>query len=204
LTSSRAQQESFRRNAVKLASQFVQNITRLNDFQQYLDKRRAESDPEDETVQLFLGTLTQNLKDLRARFGPEFEYRAPKEYTQLHALVDVSLNGKETVPMIVDSGASAVVISRTVAEKMGLDLRNAETSLTQVADGRYVRSLEVFFDTVEVNGHQAKNVRGFVLDTASPSDQGLLGMTFLTRFNWRIDPTNSVFHIEGEAVVRGR
>jgi clan AA aspartic protease (TIGR02281 family) len=102
------------------------------------------------------------------------------------------LNGKVDAKMVLDTGSSLVMITKNVALKLGINLSAATKPdlKAQVADGRQVNAKRIILGTMEVQGVVAKNVEAVVLldDTGSLGfGDGLLGMSFLNRFNFKVD-----------------
>jgi clan AA aspartic protease (TIGR02281 family) len=103
--------------------------------------------------------------------------RAPTENV---FLTRVSINGTDVGTFVVDTGATEVVFSRRVAEKLRLDLNGAPVFLAETANGVSTCS-GVVLDQVAVQGLHARHVSAAVTDGLGSVD-GLLGMSFLTRF----------------------
>jgi len=105
--------------------------------------------------------------------------------------VEVMLNDKVSAKMVVDTGASIVIISRNIAEKLGINLSNTKPDLAvQVADGREVNAKRVVIQSMKVQEATALKVDAAVLleDTGGLAfGDGLLGMSFLSKFNFKID-----------------
>jgi len=116
-------------------------------------------------------------------------------------MVNVTLNDKVNAKMVLDTGSSLVMITKNVALKLGIDLSAATKPdmKAQVADGREVNVKRIIFDTMEVQGVVAKKVEGAVLldDTGDLSfGDGLLGMSFLKRFNFKVDQKEKTLVLE--------
>ena len=99
------------------------------------------------------------------------------------------INNKVTVPLIVDTGASSVCISRAVANQLGIQKKDeVRTVQLTLADGRQVSGKMVFLKSVDVGGMTAKNVAAVILEISNTKDShGLLGMSFLGNFMFHID-----------------
>ena len=107
-------------------------------------------------------------------------------------VVSVKLNDKVNAKMVLDTGSSLVMITKNVALKLGINLSSVvkPDMKAQVADGRQVNARRVILETMEVQGVVAKNVEAAVLlDDAGGFGfgDGLLGMSFLNRFNFKVD-----------------
>lgn len=106
-------------------------------------------------------------------------------------VVSVVLNDEVSAEMILDTGASLVMITKNIAHKLGINLSGAKPDLqAQVVDGRKVNAKRVVIETMEVQGIVAKKVECAVLldDTGDLGfGDGLLGMSFLKRFSFKVD-----------------
>lgn len=118
-----------------------------------------------------------------------------------HIFVEVVLNKKVNVSLILDTGASYMVLSSNVAKKLGLNLNDKEVQdvVLILADGRKVSAKRVTLESVTTQGVEAKNVTAAILpedaDDTSLKD-GLLGMSFLKNFNFKVDQKNSKLILE--------
>lgn len=100
----------------------------------------------------------------------------------------VLLNRKINAELIVDTGASDTVISTNLAKKLGIPLNKSQNVLCQVADGRTVKGKQVNIKEVRVGGAKVYNVQAVVLDSGEIGNSpGLLGMSFLNNFVFKID-----------------
>jgi len=102
--------------------------------------------------------------------------------------VNASLNRKINAELIVDTGATDTIISSSIARKIGVFFTKGQDVLYQVADGRTVSGKQVNIREVRVGGAKVYNVQAVVLDSAETGNSpGLLGMSFLNNFIFRID-----------------
>ena len=94
-----------------------------------------------------------------------------------HFLVAATVDGVD-MPLLFDTGASAVVLSYSDARKAGIDVAalNFNTPVT-TANGTG-RAAVVTLDTLEVGGIKRRHVEAFVADHGALQGS-LLGMTFL-------------------------
>ena len=100
-----------------------------------------------------------------------------------HYLADGTINGNR-VRFIVDTGASAVVINKTAAKRIGLLYRvDGRQTLVETASG-VVTGYAVVFDRVSIRSMMLKRVAGMVVDGDFPRT-ALLGQSFLNRINMR-------------------
>jgi predicted aspartyl protease len=99
-------------------------------------------------------------------------------------VVDALLNKKVSATLILDTGASLVVIKDSVA---------------RLADGRESTAKHTVLESVSVQGVEADNVDVAILpeDANDPAlKDGLLGMTYLKNFSFKIDQKNKKLTLE--------
>jgi aspartyl protease family protein len=100
-----------------------------------------------------------------------------------HFVTTGLVNG-QSVRFMVDTGASAVVMSANEAKRLGIDYRSAGRAAVQTANG-IVQVYRVKLDTVGVGAIVAHNVDGVVTEGDLPVL--LLGMSFLNRTDMKRD-----------------
>jgi clan AA aspartic protease (TIGR02281 family) len=110
-----------------------------------------------------------------------------------HIIVGVLLNGKVRGRFLLDTGATLTVLSDRLAAKLGIkDSVTNEMVELQVADGRRMFARYVLLESLSVEGVAAENVEAVIMPGGVSMDieDGLLGMSFLKRFNFQIDAAN--------------
>jgi clan AA aspartic protease (TIGR02281 family) len=99
-------------------------------------------------------------------------------------LVSVVLNGTKAFRFIVDTGAQRLVISRYVADMLGLDITHPlrfEAIVT--AERQTPPAAVVRLDSLQVGGIRVRGLEASVFDLPSTlRADGLLGLNFLRRF----------------------
>ena len=101
---------------------------------------------------------------------------------------EVKINKRNKAKLLLDTGATNVQISAWMARKLGLSLSNAEQVRVSLADGSTNTARIVTLKELRVGKAKAKNVKALVIESASiPERGGLLGMSFLNRYNFQID-----------------
>ncbi len=117
--------------------------------------------------------------------------------------LDAELNNLVNVSLMLDTGASLIVLKKSVADRLGIDLGSIKQEVNlSVADGRQVKAKYVVLNSVRVKDITAKNVEAAVmLDNVEGAkfQDGLLGMSFLKRFNFKVDHKNNKLIIEKPA-----
>jgi len=121
------------------------------------------------------------------------EIRVMRDPESKSILADVLLNGKVKATLVLDTGASVVVLSKKIGLELGIKLDETQKNdimELHLAGDRRVNARMVAIKTVEIGDAEAKDVLAGVLleDFVNPGfKDGLLGMTFLNRFNFKID-----------------
>jgi clan AA aspartic protease (TIGR02281 family) len=146
----------------------------------------------------------QALSEERAKEDRLKEELAPKHVTVAEdrgqIVVQALLNNKVNVNLILDTGASLVVIRDSVAKQLGIDPSGLKKELKlKLADGRESTVKHVVLTSVNVQGVEALNVDAAILppDAQDPHlKDGLLGMAYLKNFIMRIDQKNKKVTLE--------
>ncbi len=152
--------------------------------------------------------IEKEKQEARIQEAREKQEREPKQAVLNketgHMMVAAVLNKKVKVNLILDTGASILALSSKVAASLG---ENAEIKPGQpdsvieviLADGSQVKAKRIFLESVSVQGSEVANVEAAILpDQASGiiKQDGLLGMSFLKNFNFKIDQKNDKLILE--------
>jgi clan AA aspartic protease (TIGR02281 family) len=117
------------------------------------------------------------------------EYRVPLIQQGYNYLVEVTLNGRVTARMVVDTGASLSVVSEEVAKQLGFtDTSNIPKYPFRTAGGVIWDPL-VNLKTMDVGGALVEDVEASISSKIIGVD-GLLGMSFLQEFDSKLDTVN--------------
>jgi aspartyl protease family protein len=100
------------------------------------------------------------------------------------------INGK-AVTFLVDTGASSVALSQSLADSLGIAYRNAPVGFANTANGTVMIHM-VTLDAVRLGGVLVANVQAIVLPT--PMEHVLLGNSFLAHVQMRRE--NDVMRLE--------
>jgi aspartyl protease family protein len=98
-----------------------------------------------------------------------------------HFFGNATING-QSVRFIVDTGATDVSMSQSLAQRLGLDYRNGQRGISNTANGQ-VRVYRVPLTSVRVGEVEVYNVAATIVPV--PMDYVLLGNSFLTRFQMK-------------------
>jgi len=126
------------------------------------------------------------------------ETAAPRQYAIAYlsregnaqrVIVQVTFNRRVTAPMILDTGASSLIISYELAEK--LDLLSRDDGVLRVVTGGIggttpaIRSL---VDSIDVGGASQRYVPVTISRRLSDKFEGVVGMDFLSHYVVSIEP----------------
>ena len=101
-------------------------------------------------------------------------------------VVPVRLGETEECCLVVDTGASLVTVSPELVEALGLTGRTGEVIEVCLAGGLRTRGPRLTLPAITVQGLQARDVDAVVLRESTPGVDGLLGMSFLGRFDFEL------------------
>jgi clan AA aspartic protease (TIGR02281 family) len=102
--------------------------------------------------------------------------------------VDVTLNGKLTISMILDSGASYVSLGWEVARQLGITPAPGDRVVkTIIANGQTANAYVKVLDTVRLGPFTAENVVCIVAPKSEKNSPNLLGGSFLEHFVYKMD-----------------
>jgi clan AA aspartic protease (TIGR02281 family) len=107
-----------------------------------------------------------------------------------HAFVNVVLNERTNAKLLIDTGASLVILSPKIAQELNINVNSAHPQIKMsLGDGREVPAQFIKIDTVDVGRVRAKDIEAAVIyqDDAFPIFDGLLGMSFLRLFKFEIN-----------------
>lgn len=109
-----------------------------------------------------------------------------------HYYLDLELNGAP-VRFVVDTGATAIVLSQQDAERLGIDTGDLMfTGVAGTANGE-VRTASVRIDQMALGGMVDRNVPAVV--NSGDMDTSLLGMSYLQKFS-RIEIADNTLILE--------
>jgi len=118
-----------------------------------------------------------------------------------HVVVTTLLNNKVKANLFLDTGASLILLSRKVADNLGVGANGKEGTPIELimADGRRENAKMIILDSVKVQDAEVRNVEAAILpdrESAAMPEDGLLGMSFLKKFNFKIDQKNDKLILE--------
>ena len=103
------------------------------------------------------------------------------------------LNGRRDVLFVLDTGASLTTISTAVAQEMGIFFGAGSPTVTLRTASGTIQVPVATLESVQVGGLEARDVPVAVFDLPHSSQvAGLLGNSFLSRFQVQLDPTQGL------------
>ncbi len=104
-------------------------------------------------------------------------------------IVPVVVNGKAAGRFLVDTGATTTLLYADTAARLGLGPESViGKTRSRVADGREIEANVVRLDSIQVGRSRVDGSLAVVVVGNEPDFDGLLGMSFLSRFVARVDP----------------
>jgi clan AA aspartic protease (TIGR02281 family) len=142
------------------------------------------SSPTEMSMDAMTSPLDRRLRKLEeAVFSESIPLTAERGALTVQAVI-----GLEPVDMLIDSGASIILIPQELAEKLGIKAEADAKSLNlKTADGRTIAAKQIFLPRLRVGKFEAENVKAALLEESVPGAKPLLGMSFLERFKFEID-----------------
>ncbi|MBN1670786.1 MAG: clan AA aspartic protease [Kiritimatiellae bacterium] len=133
------------------------------------------------------------IERLLAGYRREFKQREVRtERRDAGVVVSATLNDGVDATFLLDTGASVVTISRALAERLNLNIRQRPAVRVTLADGGGTDAVPVLLRSIQVGEARVENVQAVVLRaTPQPDVDGLLGMSFLRRFIISLDPAGN-------------
>ncbi len=141
--------------------------------------------PESIDVVSLFKSIENRIKDLESSFVSEpIPLIADGGNTRKIAVV---VNGKPPIEMVLDSGASIILLPKAAAIQLGINIApDAQEITLQVADGRSIPGRLVLLQSVRVSQFEVKDVEAAVLDIEQDDNEPLLGMSFLGNFQFQV------------------
>lgn len=106
-------------------------------------------------------------------------------------IADVHLNGSRTARFVVDTGASACIISPELAADLGVRPGPGAEMVPMQVVGGVTAGPRISLASVRVGDAEVENVPA-VIHSIGPGIDGLLGNSFLGRFTVTVDPGRGV------------
>ncbi len=111
---------------------------------------------------------------------------------QGHLLADVLINSNIHASLVVDTGSPVVMLTSSFIKKLDLDLSQSSMGYVEVLNGKY-KAAAISLNSVKLGDAQAQDVYATVLlEDSKEIKDGLLGMSFLSKFHFTLDQTAKI------------
>jgi clan AA aspartic protease (TIGR02281 family) len=179
----------------------IERITRSSLHENALLYRKWELKKQEMKLQetKILEIKAQEEKTKPKEHAPAKAVSFEREADQGHMMVDVVINGAVSASLLLDTGASLVVLSPDIGRRLGLDTQKDNPLELKNADGRTNKAYYVILETVRVQDVEAHRVPAAIMHEAYADTfwkDGILGMSFLKEFNFRVDQNNKKIILE--------
>lgn len=109
-------------------------------------------------------------------------------------MVTARLDDRVDARFVVDTGATMVAITRKLASSLGMSWNEADSVVVGTAGGLRTAQLATLA-SVQVQGAEAERVPAAIADELPPGVDGLLGMSFLSRFTMFLDEAQGTLEL---------
>jgi clan AA aspartic protease (TIGR02281 family) len=113
-----------------------------------------------------------------------------------HLIVEGTLNGTVSGPMLIDTGASYCVLTPGTARRLGLRAAARKRSVpVATANGKVDADL-FEIGALELRSARLARVDAVVMDAVEPPLIGIVGLSFLTQFRFSVDLAQGTLRLE--------
>ncbi len=121
-------------------------------------------------------------------------------------IVQVTFNNSVTAPMIFDTGAPGLIISRKLAREIGLFKKDVGRFVSAAGGiGGRVPAIITLMDSVKIGEVEDKMVPTTITSKSiSKHFEGLIGLSFMDNYSYRIDNVKRLLIIEEQSVRKDR
>ena len=124
-------------------------------------------------------------------------FEVPYKGLSKRIIIPVIFNGSVTAPMLLDTGATNLLISPDLADRLRLfDKQHGKMVTAARGIGGPVPAIITIIDKVSVNGASAKFIPATIAPIASSHFEGLMGMDFMANYKISIDTHKHVVTFE--------
>ncbi|PCJ56020.1 MAG: hypothetical protein COA79_20115 [Planctomycetota bacterium] len=103
---------------------------------------------------------------------------------------------KKKIKFLIDTGATSVQIPRKMVKRLGIRLHKSNSIMCELANGQKVKAYRVTLNRFYLNGIKIKNLEAIILDDDNDAQAGLLGMSFLDQFHFKIDTEKHILTLK--------
>ncbi|MBI5015827.1 MAG: retroviral-like aspartic protease family protein [Deltaproteobacteria bacterium] len=111
-------------------------------------------------------------------------------------VVEASVNGRFTGRFLLDTGATLCVVSKDTARRAMIKGRAGGSKIHLTTPAGVIEATLAEAYRIEVGSASARDVEVAVVDEdPTPGLDGLLGLSFLNRFSYSVDPEKGVLRL---------
>ncbi len=134
----------------------------------------------------FLEEMNEKLREMESDFKKDIVNYAAEDN---QIIVDALINDITLARLVVDTGASIIVISKNVGARLGITDEAIDADIEIImANGTSVSAKPVTLKSVKVGNAEVRNVQAAILEgNVIGGADGLLGMSFLSSFVVSVD-----------------
>ncbi|MCX5711180.1 MAG: retropepsin-like aspartic protease [Candidatus Omnitrophica bacterium] len=166
---------------IKFSNSEINKIVRSSPDESASIRQKIESDKKQSADRMKQRRLEEERKPRDVEFSSDSR----------GILIKTVLNNSVGATLVLDTGASAVMLKKSVAEKLGINLDSGPSDVKiTVADGREIMAKHIFLKSVKVQDYEARDVEAVIPLEESGVPliyDGLLGMSYLKNFNFKVD-----------------
>ncbi len=137
---------------------------------------------------------TELTAKINAHLYPQTPANIPLVQSGSQFLVDAVINNAISLRLLIDTGASITSIDKNVLQRLGLLNGPTKEGRLQTANGIVATTL-VNLHSLGVGGFTVQNVEAATVESLGGNLDGLLGMDFLSQFNFSIDQNDRVLFL---------
>lgn len=188
----RAQTELNEHEKATLTKQIISLDKEISEYVSELNLFRKEfvQGSEEEITLESRGLIDILRKKIKAMDSDFVSHSIDYNFSGFGITVKVLLNNLIVANLVLDTGATIVMLSKETAVRLNLNLdKKSFSTYVTLADGRKAKARITLLESIKVGELEAKNVEVAILEHSEDiSTDGLLGMAFLKNFTLKIDP----------------
>mgnify|MGYP000331553616 CR=1 FL=1 len=181
--------EEFRTKHPSPAGRFSSYLDSLDALRRAYESALALPDAgQDADRARFLDCVGRIIED----YSRDFSATAVRsERSESGIIVAATVNDSTTGRFLLDTGAAVVTVTEQFARRLNLDTSSLPAIDIVLADGGQASARAVILPSVQVGSARCEHVEAAVMaQQPAPDIDGLLGMSFLRNFAFRIDPSS--------------
>ncbi|MBN1871781.1 MAG: clan AA aspartic protease [Candidatus Omnitrophica bacterium] len=197
LSKSNKMLENLKKDKIAIDDRYAKIANRYRmSFQRFISSyKQAKESADAKDEEFFLDVIGSAAAKMEADFEKDVtSYTASGN----QIIVDAVVNGSTQVRLVVDTGASIVLLTAEVADSLGINMAPGLGEIKIImADGTEAIATPILLDSVKVGKAEVKGVQAALIDRESIGGvDGLLGMSFLNNFIIQVDNNSKKLILE--------